>query len=162
MKKLVLYFLLLMVVPATAQSGLFGKRSHHDPSTPAREYHPRPMIKPGHHNPHAPRLEEIGMNRRDYKEAVRIINNENFDERRLATAERIIASNPMSTRQIANICKLFNFESNRLEFYEFKYLNYSLISKNMKKPVIFDTKNIINEVPKEIKLYNYGNLYELN
>ena len=44
---------------------------------------------------------------------------------------------------------------------EFKYLNYSLISKNMKKPVIFDTKNIINEVPKEITLYNYGNLYEL-
>lgn len=121
MKKLVLYFLLLMVVPATAQSGLFGKRSHHDPSTPAREYHPRPMIKPGHHNPHAPRLEEIGMNRRDYKEAVRIINNENFDERRLATAERIIASNPMSTRQIANICKLFNFESNRLEFAKYAY-----------------------------------------
>ena len=45
---------------------------------------------------------------------------------------------------------------------EFKYLNYNLISKNMKKAVIFDTKNIINKVPNEIKLYNYGNLYELN
>ena len=45
---------------------------------------------------------------------------------------------------------------------EFKYLNYNLISKNMKEAVIFDTKNIINKVPKEIKLYNYGNLYELN
>ena len=61
------------------------------------------------------------MNPRDFNEAVRIINNENFDERRLATAERIIAANPMSTRQIANICKLFNFESNRLEFAKYAY-----------------------------------------
>ena len=45
---------------------------------------------------------------------------------------------------------------------EFKNLDYNLILKNMKKAVIFDTKNVIKEVPKEIKLYNYGNLYELN
>ena len=45
---------------------------------------------------------------------------------------------------------------------EFKYLNYNLIAKNMKKAIIFDTKNIINEVPNEIILYNYGNLHELN
>lgn len=45
---------------------------------------------------------------------------------------------------------------------EFKYLNYNQIAKNMKKAIIFDTKNIINEVPNEITLYNYGNLYELN
>ena len=36
------------------------------------------------------------------------------------------------------------------------------ISKNMKEAVIFDTKNIIEEVPENIKLYNYGNLYELS
>ena len=45
---------------------------------------------------------------------------------------------------------------------EFKDMDYNLIKENMKKPVIFDTKNIIKEVPSEIKLYNYGNLYELN
>ena len=82
-----------------------------------------------------PRHEEIGMNPRDFNEAVRIINNENFDEKRLATAERIIAANPMSTRQIANICKLFNFESNRLEFAKYAYRrcvdpnNYFLIDE---------------------------------
>ena len=32
----------------------------------------------------------------------------------------------------------------------------------MVDPIIFDTKNIIKEVPDEIKLYNYGNLHELN
>ena len=45
---------------------------------------------------------------------------------------------------------------------EFKHLDYNFISKNMANPVIFDTKNIIKKVPNKIKLFNYGNLYELN
>lgn len=45
---------------------------------------------------------------------------------------------------------------------EFKSMDYNSIKENMENPVIFDTKNIIKEVPDEIKLYNYGNLYELN
>lgn len=45
---------------------------------------------------------------------------------------------------------------------EFKDLDYDLIKKSMKNPVIFDAKNIIKKVPSEIKLYNYGNLYKLN
>ena len=44
---------------------------------------------------------------------------------------------------------------------EFKNLDYGLISKNMSETIIFDTKNIIKEVPDEIKLFNYGNLYEI-
>ncbi|MBR6023792.1 MAG: nucleotide sugar dehydrogenase [Methanobrevibacter sp.] len=42
---------------------------------------------------------------------------------------------------------------------EFKNLDYTLIHENT---IIFDTKNIIYKVPEKIKLYNYGNLYELN
>ena len=45
---------------------------------------------------------------------------------------------------------------------EFKDMDYELILKNMSNPIIFDTKNIIKEVPSEIKLFNYGNLYKLN
>ena len=44
---------------------------------------------------------------------------------------------------------------------EFKNLDYNLIIEKMNNPIIFDTKNIIKEVPQEIKLYNYGNLYTL-
>ena len=44
---------------------------------------------------------------------------------------------------------------------EFKNLDYGLISKNMSETIILDTKNIIKEVPDEIKLFNYGNLYEI-
>jgi UDP-N-acetyl-D-mannosaminuronic acid dehydrogenase len=45
---------------------------------------------------------------------------------------------------------------------EFRDMDYDYINKSMAKSVIFDTKNIIKEVPSEIKLFNYGNLYELN
>ena len=41
-------------------------------------------------------------------------------------------------------------------------ITYDLIKNSMENPVIFDTKNIIRKVPCDIKLYNYGNLYELN
>ena len=44
---------------------------------------------------------------------------------------------------------------------EFENLDYDFIKKTMNNAVIFDTKNIIKEVPKGIKLYNYGNLHEL-
>ena len=45
---------------------------------------------------------------------------------------------------------------------EFKELDYDLILNKTEKAIVFDTKNIIKEVPSEITLYNYGNLYELN
>lgn len=44
---------------------------------------------------------------------------------------------------------------------EFKEINYDLITEKMSNPIIFDTKDIIKNVPDGIKLYNYGNLYDL-
>ncbi len=44
---------------------------------------------------------------------------------------------------------------------EFKDLDYDLIESKMKNPILFDTKNILNEVPENITLFNYGNLYEI-
>lgn len=45
---------------------------------------------------------------------------------------------------------------------EFKEMDYEVIKYKMETSIIFDTKNIIEEVPEGIELYNYGNLYELN
>ena len=45
---------------------------------------------------------------------------------------------------------------------QFKDLDYEKLSKNMKAKIIFDTKNIIKEVPEDITLINYGNLYKYN
>ena len=44
---------------------------------------------------------------------------------------------------------------------EFKNLDYDLIREKMNNTIIFDTKNIIKEVPEDITLYNYGNLANL-
>jgi len=45
---------------------------------------------------------------------------------------------------------------------EFKHPDYELIKEKISNPIIFDTKDIIHEVPEGVTLYNYGNLYELN
>ena len=47
---------------------------------------------------------------------------------------------------------------------EFKEMDYNILTKNMKTPILFDTKNITNKdnIPEELIFYNYGNLYKLN
>ncbi len=44
---------------------------------------------------------------------------------------------------------------------EFKKLDYGLFKENMENPIIFDTKNIIDDVPDYINLFNFGNLYKI-
>lgn len=116
MKKVMLYLLLIVAVPAAAQPGLFGRGPHTSRAFSGRPCQ-GPLIKPGH-STHA---EAQGMHPRDFEEAVRIISEENFDDKRLELAKYIIKSNPMSTRQITRICALFNFEANKLEFAKFAY-----------------------------------------
>ena len=44
---------------------------------------------------------------------------------------------------------------------EFKNLDMGLLIKKMKNPIIFDTKNIVNNVSKDVILYNLGNLSKI-
>ena len=62
-----------------------------------------------------------GMNTQDYEDACRLISNESFDSSKLATAKQVVSSNPMTASQILGICKLFSFESNKLEFAKHAY-----------------------------------------
>ena len=50
-----------------------------------------------------------------------MITNESFDNSKLTLAKQIVSANPMSASQITNICKLFSFESNKLDFAKFAY-----------------------------------------
>lgn len=55
-------------------------------------------------------------------EAIRsTLASESFDNTRLSTAKQIVSSNPLSAAQITEICKLFSFESNRLDFAKYAY-----------------------------------------
>ncbi len=61
------------------------------------------------------------MNPQDYDAAYQLISRESFDSSKLTLAEQVVSANPMSASQILGICKLFSFESNKLEFAKYAY-----------------------------------------
>lgn len=63
----------------------------------------------------------LGMNPQDYDHACQLISEESFDSSKLTLAKQVISSNPMTASQILGICKLFSFESNKLDFAKFAY-----------------------------------------
>jgi hypothetical protein len=75
---------------------------------------PTPPVPPTPSTPYA-------MNPKDYQAAYDMIEDESFDSSKLSLAKQVIAVNPMSSSQILGICKLFSFESNKLEFAKYAY-----------------------------------------
>ena len=75
---------------------------------------PAPPIQPMYPYPFA-------MNPQDYDAAYQMISDESFDSSKLTLAEQVVSTNPMSASQILGICKLFSFESNKLEFAKYAY-----------------------------------------
>ena len=63
----------------------------------------------------------MGMSPQDFDEAYAMIQRESFDDTRLTIAKQVVASNKMTVNQIAQIARLFSYESNRLEFTKFAY-----------------------------------------
>jgi hypothetical protein len=62
-----------------------------------------------------------GMSSNDFDAAMAMLSNEKFDDTRLTLAEQIVSNNPMTVSQIAQICRQFSFENNRLELAKFAY-----------------------------------------
>ena len=75
---------------------------------------PTPPVPPTPPTPYA-------MNPKDYQAAYDMIEDESFDSSKLSLAKQVITVNPMSSSQILGICKLFSFESNKLEFAKYAY-----------------------------------------
>ena len=65
----------------------------------------------------------LGMNPQDYDAAYQLISKESFDSSRLSIAKQVVSSNPMNASQILEICKIFSFESNKLDFAKYAYSN---------------------------------------
>lgn len=145
MKQYVLYLLLLIAVPATAQNGFFGRDPHYSSHSFSGEHQRGPLIPPGR----SIRLDVPGMHPQDFNEAVRVINDENFDERRLKVAKQIVATNPMSAKQIAQVCTLFSFEANRLDFAKYAY--HHCVDKNR----YFVIYGVFNFEASKDELYKY-------
>jgi len=56
-----------------------------------------------------------------FKSAKETIQKSSFEDTKLQTAKTILASNCVSTDQVIQICGLFNFEDNKLNFAKFAY-----------------------------------------
>ena len=125
MKNMVLYLMLLITIPATAQSSLFGKQSDNTKAATGQHYHGSLMQHGPLDRPHTPPI----MDNDSFEAALRIISKESFDGKRLDVAKQIVKDNWMSVRQIASICKLFTYDSNRLDFAKSAY--HSCINKQL-------------------------------
>lgn len=124
MKKQLLFTLILLTAmacmaqePPTRHHR--GNRSHGTTIT-ARPHHGHGNYHWHHNNGHHT-MAPMGMNTQDYEYAYRMIADESFDSSRLKLAKQIIKTNPMSVNQIMGICKLFSFESNKLDFAKYAY-----------------------------------------
>ena len=129
MKKLVLYFLLLMVVPASAQSGLFNVYPNHNTSYPVEYYNPGPMMHYGPHGDYAPAPPAYGMSPENFDAVLVYLSKETFDYKRLEVGKQVVRNNWVSARQIASMCELFTYDYNRLDFAKYAYA--SCVDKGM-------------------------------
>lgn len=68
-----------------------------------------------------PPLPGMGMNPHEFGEVKAMIENETFDSSRLTLAKQVVAGNHLSASQITEICQLFSFEDNALEFAKYAY-----------------------------------------
>jgi hypothetical protein len=100
------------VRPHYGHNGHATTTPHYGHNQPYWHHHDDP-----HYMPHM----SMGMNPQDYEYAYKMITDESFDSSRLELAKQIVSTNPMSVNQITGICKLFSFESNKLDFAKFAY-----------------------------------------
>lgn len=81
---------------------------------------PRPQ---GHHNPGnafhpgAP----VPMNNADFQAALTYIQSKNFDKDKLSAAKQVLVNNFVTVNQIDQICRLFSFDKDKLEFAKHAY-----------------------------------------
>ena len=113
MRNFALYLMLLLAVPATAQSGLFGSHSHSHSHAPAEHHHHGSLM---HHGPGEHSYTVQVMNSEDFELALRYISKETFDFNRLDVAKQIVRNNWVTARQIAAFCELFTYDYTRVEF----------------------------------------------
>ena len=69
------------------------------------------------------------MSATDFSSALSTIKGQSFDDTKLKTAKQIAGSNCLSAGQIAEVCKTFGFEQNKLDFAKFAY-DYCTEPKN--------------------------------
>jgi hypothetical protein len=89
------------------------------------------------------------MPNNDFNNALSVIRKESFDSSKLATAKQVTATNYLSVNQIVQICRLFSFESSKLDYAKFAY-NYCVDKNNY-----FQVNEVFNYTSSKDELRKY-------
>lgn len=71
---------------------------------------------PGHNGPGRRCSAQYAMSPSNFSSALQTIKNQNFEDTKLKTAKQIASANCLNATQVADICKVFNFEESKLDF----------------------------------------------
>lgn len=91
------------------------------------------------------------MSRNDFAAVKATIQDADFENTKLSTAQSILASNCLTTDQVVEICRLFDFENTKLDFAKFAYSKTYDSNNYFKVNVVFDfdsSKEALNEFVK--------------
>ena len=78
------------------------------------------------------------MPTQEFNSAKKTIANTTFESTKLETAKTIVASQHVSTDQVMEICRIFSFESTKLDFAKFAYTHTSDKGNYFKVNDVFD------------------------
>lgn len=86
---------------------------------------PQPQFRPRPQGPQHPgefhHSNVMPMNNTDFQEAMTYIQSKNFDKDKMSAAKQILVNNLLTVKQIEQICGLFSFDKDKLEFAKHAY-----------------------------------------
>lgn len=91
----------------------------------------------------------MAMDQASFSDAKKTIANASFDDTKLSTAKTIVNSNYLTTNQVMELCKLFSFDDNKLEFAKYAY------SKTVDRNNYFKVGNVFSFSSSKEDLNNF-------
>ncbi len=98
-----------------------GNQNRHFPNQPYNNRNNQRQVTdavPGYHGPYGC---NYPMTNENFATAKKSVSSKNFESSKLTVAKQVITNNCLTTSQIKEIVKLFDFESTRLEYAKFAY-----------------------------------------
>jgi hypothetical protein len=106
----------------------------------------------GWRNQYEQRPCKLPMSAQNFESAKKTIKSADFDNSRMETAATIITNNCLSTDQVIEICKMFSFEQNKLDFAKLAWSHTYDQSNYFKVSSVFDyssSKELLNKFIQE-------------
>lgn len=116
--------------PGRPQNGHDAKPPKPQPDNHADPHHQEPGHHSDNHKPQPAHQEGVvpppppanqPCSARDFQEAKRLVAEQDFETSKLKVAKQVVQSEMLTTSQIVEVARLFEFESTKLEFLKYAY-----------------------------------------